>query len=437
MKKLMVLFLVLFLCTPAVASTIADNIDFGGHIRFRGYDMQNMWSLDDDADWDNWNMYRLRTSFQFKATPSDNISGFLKLTNQTYGNGVTNKYAQEFDNMSNKVFVDNAFITVKDFFGTGTTFNAGRMNLMYGSGFVLFDGNSQFASTNLYFDGLKLSIPLSEIAVLDLLYFKDEENNRDEASSDDITLSGAYLTAKCPVMGGKQELYILNRDDENLNKDIWMTGLRLSDKFDCGLDYSGEVAYQFGDFDDSADIDQDALGYKLDLGFTLKDAPMSPRLFFGYAYLEGDDPDTDDKERWDVFYGGWPQFGDLLAWKYVNLPPNAIKDYDANWNEGSSTGGEAVFSNISIATIGIGAKLCKKLSAKLSYGLLTADETDIDPATGKHRDDDIGDYYQLQAKYAYSKNLSFSVYSAMIDPGDAHVGDDDAYEVFLETMLKF
>jgi len=432
MKKFWVLFLVLFLCTPAVASTIADNIDFGGHIRFRGYDMQNMWNHDDNADWDNWNMYRLRTSIHFKATPSDTISGFLKLTNQTYGNGVTNKYGQEFDNMSNKVFIDNAYITVKDFFGSGATFNAGRMNLMYGSGFVLFDGNSQFASTNLYFDGLKLSIPLSDNAVLDVLYFKDEENNRDEASSDDITLSGAYLTAKCPVIGGKQELYLLNRDDEGLNKDIWMTGLRLSDKLECGLDYSGEVAYQFGEFDDSNDIDQDAWGCKLDLGFTLEGVPMSPRLFCGYVFLEGDDPDTDDKERWDVFYGGWPQFGDLLAWKYVNVgSANAITDYDKNWNEGSSTPGEAAYSNISIATVGIGAMLRKKLSAKLSYGLLTADETN--PGV----DDDIGDYYQVQAKYGYSKNLSFALYMAMIDPGDAHLSDDEAYEILLETKLSF
>jgi len=435
MKKFWIVFLVLFLCTPAVASTIADNIDFGGHIRFRGYDMQNMWSHDDNADWDNWNTYRLRTSIHFKVTPSDNISGFLKLTNQTYGNGVSDAG----DNQSNKVFIDNAYITVKDFFGSGATFNAGRMNLMYGSGFVLFDGNSQFASTNLYFDGLKLSIPLSDNAVIDLLYFKDEENNRDEASSDDITLTGAYLTAKCPVMGGKQELYLLNRDDELKNKDIWMTGIRLSDKLDLdddekfSLDYSGEFAYQFGQFNDSADIDQDAMGYKLDLGFTLKDVPLSPRLFCGYVFLEGDeDPNDDESNRWDVYYGGWPQFGDLLAWKYVNTKkPNAITDYDANWNEGSSTGGEAVYSNISIATVGIGAKLSEKLSAKLSYGLLTADETN--PGV----DDDIGDYYQLQAKYGYSKNLSFTLYMAMIDPGDAHLGEDEAYEVLLETKLSF
>ena len=441
MKKLMVLFFVLFLCTPAVAANWADNLEMGGDVRFRWYQMNNMWDFDDNNDYDNWETFRLRTRIFAKAKVSDDISGFVRLSNQTYGNGISDAG----DNTSNKIFVDNAFITVKDFFGSNMTFQAGRMNLMYGSGFVLFDGNSQFASTSLYFDGAKLSIPLGENAVLDGFYVKDEENSRDNRSENDITLGGAYLTAKCPVMGGKQELYVLNRRDESITKDIWMTGIRLSDKFENGLDYSGEFAYQFGDFNEDANIDQEAYGYKLDAGFTLKDALMSPRLFCGYMSLQGDDPDTDEKERWDVFYGGWPQFGDLLAWKYVQIEKplpgyNSINDYDPNWTEGSSTTGEAPYSNIAMFSAGIGAQLTSNLSAKFTYGLLTVDEPDyIDPATGLKvkNDDDFGDYYQLQAKYGYSKNLSFSVYGAMIDPGDAFITDDDAYEFFVETNLKF
>lgn len=437
MKKYLILFLVVFLSTPAIAATIADNIDFGGQVRFRGYNLQNMWDLNDDVDTDNWDTYRLYTSIDFKATPSENVTGFVKLTNQTYGNGISDAG----DNTSNKVFVDNAYITVSDFFKTGTTLYAGRMDLMYGSGFVIFDGNSQFASTNIYFDGIKLSIPLGENAHVDALYFKDEENNRSEAAGDDITLSGAYLIANCPKMGGQQELYALNRNDEIINKDIWMTGIRLSNTYKNGLDYSGEFAYQFGQFNDSTDIDKDAMGYKLDLGFTFLETALEPRIFCGYVFLEGDDPDTKDNERWDVFYGGWPQyggkiggwpqFGDLLAWKYVNMPTNAIKDYDTNWNEGSSTPGEAVFNNLTIASVGISAKLCENLKTNLCYGMLTADETN--PGA----DDDIGDYYQVDFNYTYSKGLSFGLYAALIEPGDAHIGEDQAYEVFLETKLKF
>ena len=460
MKKLVVLFLVLFLCTPAIAADWTDNIEMGGDVRLRGYKLHNFFDFNDDGEIDNWEVFRLRTRLYTKASFGDNISGFVRIANQTYGENIgepetAQKEADfpvdfdnyEADNKSNKVFVDNAYITVKDFFNTGATLNAGRMNLMYGSGFVLFDGQSQMASTSLYFDGVKLSIPLGDKAVVDALYFKDQENMRWNTAPDDVTLTGAYLTAHCPVMGGQQELYILGKNDETLEKDIWMTGIRLSNKYDNGLDYSGEFAYQFGQFNDAADIDQDAMGYKLDAGFTLKDMPLAPRIFCGYAFMEGDDPDTDDQERWDHFYGGWPQFGDLLAWKYVSTSYNSsLGGYDSRWREQSSTVEEAVYSNLTILSAGLGCNITKELSAKFTYAMLTFDEPALD-SQGIEKDDDFGDYYQLQAKYIYSKNLSFAMYAALIEPGDAFVvsdtgdwrsvGNDEAYEFFWEINLSF
>jgi len=439
MKKLVILFLVLFLSAPAfgAADNWSDKLELGGSTQLRYYWLNNMWDNNDDADFDRWDSYRLHTKINAKATISDSISGFVQLGNQTYGNGVVDRNLNDSDNLGNKVFVENSYITVNDFFGSNFIFQAGRMNLMYGSGFVLFDGNSQFASTSLYFDGVKLTMPIGKKSKIDALYFIDEENNRADGptNDDDISLSGLYMTANCPAMGsdkGQQEIYTLNRNDELLSKDIWMVGLRLSDKFEMGFDYSGEVAYQMGEFNSKTNIDQEALGYKLDAGYTFTNAMMTPRLFCGYMFMEGDDPDTDEKERWDVFYGGWPQFGDMLAWKYVNVGgANNITDYDPTYNEGSSTPGEAVYSNLSMASVGVGANLTSQLSTKFTYGLLTVDE----PVAGA--DDDFGDYYQLQATYGYHKNLSFSVYSAMIDPGDAFNNDDKAYEIFLETKLVF
>ncbi|MDO9263514.1 MAG: alginate export family protein [Desulfosalsimonadaceae bacterium] len=442
MKKLVILFLVLFLSVPAFgAADWADKLELGGSTQLRWYKLNNIWDCNDKNDADNWETFRLHTKINAKATVSDDISGFIQLANQTWGNGVTP--GNDMDNAGNKIFVDNAYLTVKDFFGSNFIFQAGRMDLMYGSGFVLFDGNSQFGSTNLYFDGVKLSMPLGEKSMLDALYFMDEENNMSNEpvttppalGGDDITLGGLYLTAHCPVMGsekGAQEIYTLNRRDERLNKDIWMAGLRLSDKFAMGFDYSAEAAYQMGDFNEQANIDQEALGCKLDAGYTFTEAMMTPRIFCGYMFMEGDDPDTDEMERWDMFYGGWPQWGDLLAWKYLNRGAgNNISDYDPTYNQGSTVANEAVYSNISMPSIGVGASLTEQLSAKLTYGMLTVDE----PVAGA--DDDFGDYYQLQASYGYSKNLSFSVYTAMIDPGDAFKTDDKPYEVLIETKLKF
>jgi hypothetical protein len=223
-----------------------------------------------------------------------------------------------------------------------------------------------------------------------------------------------------------------------------MYGLRLSDKLDCGFDYSLEAAIQTGDAYENAagkDVDQDAFGTKLGVGYTFKEMDMKPRLYLGYAYLTGDeDPNDDDNERWDVFYGGHaPQFGDIIAFKYLNVGGlNSIANtYDPTYNQLSSTGGEAVYSNLENITIGAMAKPFDKFSANISWSMLEADET----APGF--DDEIGDVFQLILKYQYSKKLRFMLYGALFEAGDAFddgtgtYDEDDATEIFLEADFRF
>ena len=444
------------------------NITLGGQVRMRGYNLQNVWSFDDDMDYDNWDVFRHKTTIWAKIDATEKVSGFVALSNQNWGEGVSGVDIStgpwEIDNMSNKVFVDNAYINVKDMFDLPVDLRIGRQNVMYGTGFVLFDGNSQFGSTSIFLDGVKASWRITDNITLDGLYFKDWEGSRDNGSfdgaydgdvEDDITVSGLYLTNKaCPLTGMKQELYALNRTDqgsnlsgERLKKDIWMYGLRMSDTMDCGFDYSLEGAIQTGDAYrkpvTGETVDQDAYGLKLGAGYTFKDVSMSPRLYLGYAFLSGDEDSTDDdNERWDVFYGGHaPQFGDIIAFKYLNVgPTNVIADtYDPTYNQLSSTGGEAVYSNLQNITLGVSANLMKNLSANVSWSMLEADETRAG------YDDEIGDVYQLTLKYKYTDKLAFTLYGAQFAPGDAFEGgtsptwdsEDDASEVFLEADYRF
>ncbi|NOY69872.1 MAG: alginate export family protein [Deltaproteobacteria bacterium] len=436
MKKLLLALLILLLAAPVYSMQTPD-LEIGGHVRVRGYNMQNMWDFNSKIDSDNWSVFRIRSNIHLKADLGDNISGFIQFANQNYGSGV----AAAGENTSDNIFAENAYIDINKFFDLPLTLRLGRQNLMYGSGFVLFDGQSQFASTSLYFDGVKLTWNITDKSKVDLFYVKDQENVRGNNNNDDITLSGAYFTGHCPVIGGQQEVYVLNRDDQGFasaaggtGKNIWMYGLRLSDKFDCGIDYMAEGAYQNGYYDKTNNIHQDALGYKLQAGYTIPVFEnIKPRVFVGYAYLSGDESNTTDNEAWDVYYGGWPQFGDLLAWAYVNLGAGGpATGRGEQYNRMSSTGGEAAYTNLSMPMIGVSTK-CGKLSCKVSYTKLSFDETSAGQS------DDFGDYYQFQAKYQYSKHLSFATYAAMIDPGDAFVApyDNAAYETFWETRIDF
>jgi len=418
---------------PASGDRWSDRIAFDGLVRFRGYDLRDIWSFDDAQEWDQWNAFRTKGSLRATVRATDDVTAVLQITNQTWGNGVTDKYGQELDNAGNKFFLDNAYVNVRNLFDLPMELTVGRQNLMYGGGFVLFDGNSQFASTNNYLDGLKLSWHPSGDAVLDAFYMLDEENNRDNFSEDDISLAGLYFTVMDTPLVGKSELYLLNRKDEKLGKDIWMLGGRASGKLKSGLDYAIEAACQTGDA--LRGVDQSAWGTKLDVGYTFKAVAMAPRLFGGFVFLSGDDPDTEKNEGWDVFYGGWGGiYGDLLVWTYVNLPGelnvlNTIYDHDRL----SSTNLEAPFSNFRMMSLGVQANLLKNLSGSLSWGQLAFNETYAGI------DDDFGDYYQTKLKYKYNRQLSFSLYGGLIVAGGAfrQTGQDNASELYWETDFKF
>jgi hypothetical protein len=444
MRKYFGLLLAALLLVPSLALAIdMANVKLGGDIRFRGYTMDNWADFNDDGAYDDeMDMFRLRASLFAGVDVGDNVTGYIRITDQNYGEGVAVAEGKDAwdDHTSNDVFIENAYIDVKNVLGP-ISLRLGRQNMVYGSGFVILDGQSQFSSNSIYFDGAKATWDLTELVGLDMFYMKDQENSRGENAvgadqdnnGDDITLMGLYLTSKnggCPYLRGQQEVYALNREDEGTSKDIWMFGLRLSDKLDFGLDYSAEAALQTGDAYNGED--HSATGYKFDLGYTL-DFPIKPRFFGQYVLLSGDEKGGDDYEGWDVFYGGWPQFGDLLAWKYVNmgssLAPNVI------YNPGSTVVGEANYSNLQIMTAGIGLNIDDKIFPKASYSKLEFDET---TAYGL-LDDDFGDYYQLDVKYVYSKALSFAVYYAVIEPGDAFpkTNQDQAREFFWEAELKF
>jgi hypothetical protein len=420
---------------PAFAAD-PPQVRVGADVRLRGYYLDNFLDFDDADSRDEWSVFRLRTRVYVSAAMENGVSAYVRIGNQHYSEGVSAVPSADGDRWeeegkSNKFFVDAAYVDVKDLFGLPLELLAGRQNLMYGSGWIIADGQSQYGSTSTYIDGIKLVWKLGTNAALDALYFKDEEKRRDETAPDDITFAGLYLTSRAPLPVGQQEVYFFGRFDQTIRKEVYMAGARLSKRQDAGIDYSAEGAWQTGKA--RAGIGQNAYGLKLDLGYTIETA-ATPRIYGGFVRLTGDDYATENEfEGWDVFYGGWPQYGDLLAWRYINAGAvNAISIYDPSYNALSTVPGEAVYSNFDMYTAGLELRPMEGLKAGLSYSTMIADET-VDGAA-----DGIGDYYQLTAEYRYSAHLTFALYAALFDPGDAFAGrEDPAKEAFWEVMVSF
>ena len=137
-------------------------------------------------------------------------------------------------------------------------------------------------------------------------------------------------------------------------------------------------------------------------------------------------------ERWDVFYGGWPQFGEHLAWLYTNVGgASAITRWDPAYAQGSSQAGEAVYANLLMTTLGLEVRPHPRLAAEASCAWLRADESAA-------ASDDIGLHLQVSARYAYTRNLSFSLYGGYLEPGDAFgEAADPQHLVYCDAELTF
>ncbi len=405
----------------------ADEVSFGGEIRMRGYSLENMWDVDSDTDGDRWSTFRQRTRLWANINLADGVTGYVRLTNQHWGEGVTYTDGWEVDNKSDKVFVDNAWAEVPDLFGLPLSIRVGRQDVMYGSGFVLFDGQSQMASTSNYFDGVRARWALGPIGV-DMLYFKDQENQRDNATHDDVTLTGIYIR---PNEGlHPRELYLLHRSDQGLDRDIGLLGARIGGGIGH-LVWSAEAGAQRGDATTS--IDHEAWGLTTEARYMLIPGRTDLTFIAGFTALSGDDPATPNiSERWDVFYGGWPRYGDLLAWTFLNLGThNAVSGFDPNYADGSSQTGEVVYGNLLMPSAALQFKPLSDLRLKLTWSPLRAHRI----ASGS---DKIGDLLQLSAKYHWSADVSFSMYAARLSPGAAYgANPDPVHEAFWEMKLNF
>lgn len=424
MRSLLLIVLILAAALPASAT----DLEWGGEVRVRGYALENMWDVDSDVDGDRWSVLRQRTRLWCTATLDRDVTAFVRFANQHFGEGVTYPDGWEADNKSDKVFVDAAWVRVPGLFGLPMTLQAGRQDVMYGTGFVLFDGQSQTASTSAYLDGLRASWDLGGAGTLDLLHFKDQENRRDDASDDDVTLQGLYYSAgDAPFL---RDLYALHRTDQNLGRDVFVYGSRLAG--DLGvLDWSVEGALQRGDACPCQDLE--AWGFTSEFGFDAPGSPAGLRIFGGLTALSGDDPTTPDtNERWDVIHGGWPRYGDLLAWTNLNLGPgNAVSGYDPGYADGSSQMGEVVYGNLVMPSAGFALAPVDALRIKAWWSPLRAHRV----AAGSN---DIGDLLQFSAKWRWSRELSFAVYAARLTPGAAYGPDaDPVTELFWEIDLDF
>lgn len=231
---------------------------------------------------------------------------------------------------------DNLYLNWNRIMGAPVSVRIGRQDLMYGRGFVVLDGTPFDGSRSIYMDGAKATVHLDDLNLdVDLLAFDNEGrqhrlvpiNKATMPRSDrkyfvnefDSTLFGAYGIWR-PQPRQEVHGYFLSKRESPIpgmealgRRKVHTLGTAAMGALENGLDYYGEVAYQWGT---EQDVNRQGYGLNSELGYTLADAPMTPRFHAAYQHLSGNSAGQSKTYKgWDPVFARWPQFSELFAYR--------------------------------------------------------------------------------------------------------------------------
>ncbi len=424
-----------------VAFAELQNVEVGGKLRIRG----NMFSLEDnDASF-----VEQRTMLNVKADFTNEVSAFIELDSyDIWGEDFRSNYLTGADGRAasgDDVEMYQAYINVKDMWGTPLSLRVGRQELVFGNEFVLGNNDTGAFFRGLSYDAVRLTFA-NDVVTADLFAGKLAETFGD-FGEDDVDLYGlyaSYIGIEDVVIDG---YYLYVRDDvvDGSEIDISTIGLRGAGTLGA-FDFDLEAAYQFGEIDgidgacpipgvSEADVEYDEFAINAEAGYTF-DMAWTPRVSASFAYIGG---------------GDW----DESIWSNdMDMPFNRLfsdVEYSAFLDNA-----DAALSNVFVYGLAVEAMPTECVSLKLMGNYYMADVIPDDCGWWfwkQSYDDELGWEVGLKASYNYSEDLvvragysHFFGEDGLDDEGlvlnnglGLWAGDeDDDYDyVFVETEICF
>ncbi len=413
-----------------------QNVEIDGSLRIRG----NYYNMDKATTLGDTSFIEQRTRLGVKADFTDDVSVYMELDSydnwgedfrsQAYLTGVDARAASGDD-----VEFYQAYVNVAEMWGTPLNLRVGRQELSFGSQWLIGVNDTSSVFSGLSFDGVLLTYETDMLRV-HALATKLAENFGD-FGDDDIDLYGIYGTYT-----GLEEIeidlyWLFVRDDVptlGTGTDLHTVGLRGAGTVGA-FDFELEVARQFGEIDDVRtgwcsrdDIDFEGWGINGELGYTFE-MSWSPRVYLGFAWLEGPD-DDDDELGFNRLWSNW-EYSEFLA--------------------------NTDMSNVFVYRLGVGVMPSENIELAFAAAYFQQDETDDCRFLwwGDDEDDEVGWELGLYGDYQYSEDLVFRAGWAhffaldgiedfdgadviLNGLGDFAGDDDDDYDyLFLETEISF
>ncbi len=403
------------LAETAMAEGKASDVTFGGELRLRAEGFENILDLQDrgdsvptipggDTTWtrrnDGYEYFRFRTRLWWRVRPHQGVEMCFRLGNEyRFGRG---EHVAGVKDPESKVSLDNAWARLSR---GPLSFSFGRMDLMYGEGFLVFDGTPADGSSSAWFDALKLTLSRPHGAV-DVLYAQiDEEGFGSQDRDEDLV--GVYATR------GWMEAYALRRtklqDTKSLSGTVHprgsttAVGARVVRPVAKTLTITAEGALQRGH---TRYIDREGLGGYARLTWR-GEGRGKPVVELGGLSLSGDDPSTEEDEGWDGFYGEWPKYSELLVYTLYDNTTRITPNEPGTW------------TNLTACWLDLAGG---PPSARASLRLMPLwAPQPVGPGGGRHR----GVLVAARLGGELGRGVSAHVLGEWFDPGDFYAADAD------------
>jgi hypothetical protein len=402
----------LVLSIGSIAFAELQNVEVGGNIRIRG----NYYNLDQAVD----NAFiEQRTRLSVKADFTQDVSAFIELDYYNHwGEDFRSLYLTGADfrgGGGNDVDLYQGYIEAKNLWGTPLSMRVGRQELALGNQLLVGTNDVGSLYTGLSFDALRVTFA-NDYMTMDAIAAKLAESYGDFGDSDvDLyILYGSYIGIEDVVIDA---YWMFVRDDQGVvaglinggDVDVHTLGLRGAGVIGA-FDFELEAAYQIGDVEDmpsacplgfgEADVDFDEFAINAELGYTF-DCAWQPRVFAGFAYFGGGDPDDRHCSN-DMDMPFNRLFSNVRYTEFLDIQQN--------------------LSNALIYKLGVQVMPTECTELMLAATYVMSDEHDVDHDWfGDEDEDELGLELGLYGTYHYSEDL-------VVRAGYAHFFADDGVE---------
>jgi len=423
------------ICHGEGALKYGANIGIYQEFRYNNFDRITKSLKDED-------FLRLRSSLWGGYELNPNLNGYIKLTNES-------KYYLDSPSPDNRylkwddLFIETLFLEMKNIAGIPLDLKAGRQDIMYGDGFVVYDGTPSERDRSNYFNAIRATWRLHPNHSIDLVYLNDPKTDRFlptlysadntgpqyqdhkrilEASDEQGVI---VYSRNAMAKGINLEPYYIFKNEDRISAatpelNLHTIGTRAVYERD-GWGLKGEVAGQFGEYDGGRK--RSGYGVYLSARRTMTDVLWRPAFEVTQVNLSGDNPNTASHEGWDPVFSRW-------VWLLKFYSPHYLQE----------TGIGSYWTNLQLYRTTMRLSFASTTNLLVAYNYLRANETTsvTGPNAAYLSNEGKERGHLIQAKLSHVFNRYFDAYvtGEYFIPGDFYRMKSPEAMIYWQLQFK-